>query len=308
VERFHSVLATLATSTSVNPPPELAGKLTTMAQASRAPGVPTGAWAAADITALESARRSAERYCQFLADLPSSEWLTPCPPYDGWAVRDLVAHVVAVQRQFATELGLGGIERLPAAGASDHVAFTLPVVAELASVAVNDLRALAIGTAQQLFAGLEVFDVDELRHRRITLVGAPTTSVNTSLVIGTFELWTHTEDIAAATGRPAPGLDPEQLRLLCDLAVGVIPLGVLLMGRTPRPAQVRIVLTGPGGGAWTTALGSEPGELEALMVADARSFCRVAARRLSPEQLGASVSGDASLIDDVLAGVAVFAA
>jgi uncharacterized protein (TIGR03083 family) len=298
----------LAGDSAATPPPELGDRVIATAQNQRAAGAPTGPWAAKDITPLEAARRAADRYCRLLAELSPDQWLAPCPPYAGWKVRDLVAHLIAVERQFATEIGIDALEPLWANGITDHVAFTLPVVAELASLSIDDLRDRGINTAQRLFEALGALEGTEAWRRRVTLVGAPTTSVNTALVVGTFELWTHTEDIGRATGRVVEGLDPDQLRLLCDLAVHIIPVGVLMMGRSPRPAQVRIVLTGPGGGAWTTALGSEPGEMEALLVADAQSFCRVAAQRLTPAQLAPSVTGDASLVDDVLAGVAVFAA
>ncbi len=78
------------------------------------------------------------------------------------------------------------------------------------------------------------------------------------------------------------------------------------MGRTAR-----IVLTGPGGGAWTQQLDPAmalPGAVDVSIVADAVDFCRLAAQRLDPAELAVVIEGDAALADDLLVGAAVFAA
>jgi len=75
-----------------------------------------------------------------------------------------------------------------------------------------------------------------------------------------------------------------------------------------RDACVRVVLSGPGGGAWTSVLGAGSASTGTLIVADALQFCRVAAQRLTAAQLEASVSGDRSLAEEVLRAVAIFAA
>jgi hypothetical protein len=49
------------------------------------------------------------------------------------------------------------------------------------------------------------------------------------------------------------------------------------------------------------------GEPDFLLVADAVDLCRLAARRLRPEDLAATVEGDRPLAEEVLAGLDAFA-
>jgi hypothetical protein len=135
-------------------------------------------------------------------------------------------------------------------------------------------------------------------------------SIRSLTIARTFEVWTHTEDICKAIGRPVLELDTARLRLMTEAAVGALPIGMLLTGGEPRGRSVRIVLEGDGGGTWVQALefGAEAGEPELTLVTDAVDFCRVAAKRMSAAELEYAAIGDADLAADVLTAAAVFAA
>src|SRR6202035_4239180 len=109
-------------------------------------------------------------------------------------------------------------------------------------------------------------------------------SVNALLVVRAFELWTHENDIRNAVGWVPSVPDPSTLRLMTDLAARLLPhAGAAL----PEPVDVRLVLTGPGGGTWDVTMGGQaPAAASAASVAsvasvaivtDAVAFCRLAA-------------------------------
>jgi hypothetical protein len=97
---------------------------------------------------------------------------------------------------------------------------------------------------------------------------------------------------------------------MTGVAVAAIPLGMLLSGLDAGPLTARIVLTGPGGGAWNQPLhlGADAGEPSVTIVADALDFCRLAAQRTRPDELEAEVDGPLDLAVEVLRGASVFAA
>jgi predicted lipid carrier protein YhbT len=104
-------------------------------------------------------------------------------------------------------------------------------------------------------------------------------------------------------------LDPERMATLSNRLMGVVG-AALAYRRADQPGRsVRFVLTGPAGGSYTVALtpDQEPGAPDATIVADAFDICRVAARRLDPDDLPAVIEGDRELADLVLAGLDSFA-
>ena len=74
------------------------------------------------------------------------------------------------------------------------------------------------------------------------------------LVVRAFELWTHDNDIRQATGLPASAPDPSTLALMTRLAARLLPHAAAHTG-LHEPVNVRLVLTGPGGGTWDIAVG-----------------------------------------------------
>jgi len=135
-------------------------------------------------------------------------------------------------------------------------------------------------------------------------------SVRGLLVVRTFELWTHGDDIRRATGRPADELDEPRLAIMSGELMRVLSLGMALTGTTQPGRTARINMTGVGGGSSDVALahGEEPGRPDIVLTATTLDLCRVAANRLEPAQLACAVDGDESLLQPILAGVSAFAA
>jgi hypothetical protein len=132
------------------------------------------------------------------------------------------------------------------------------------------------------------------------------------LVVRTFELRTHEEDIRRATARPLQAPDPASLRLMTDLAVTLLPAGMRRANRPGTGRWDRIVLTGPGGGTWQAPLGGPPGShpegpVDVRIVVDAVDFCRLVANRMDPAEIATVVTGDDALALDLFTGAASLA-
>jgi hypothetical protein len=128
------------------------------------------------------------------------------------------------------------------------------------------------------------------------------------LVIRTFEIWTHEEDIRRTTGQPLRAPEADRLKLMTQLAIALLPPMLGAVGRTRAGKTAHVVLTGAGGGSWLVPMDAmSPGEPDVRVVADAAEFCRVAAARCTPTGLGADLDGDLDLADDLLAAVSALA-
>jgi hypothetical protein len=101
--------------------------------------------------------------------------------------------------------------------------------------------------------------------------------------------------------------DVSTLRLMTELATSMLPFGAMLAG-LPGPINLRLVLTGPGGGTWDVVIGGEAPEPATIaIVTDVVDFCRLAANRLSPADLDMQVTGDPGRAAGVLAAAAALA-
>jgi uncharacterized protein (TIGR03083 family) len=135
-------------------------------------------------------------------------------------------------------------------------------------------------------------------------------TLSTVLIARVFEIWTHDEDIRRATGRVVVAPDAERLRRMSRVAVPSMPFGLAVGGARVAGRTARIVLTGPGGGTWDQplGLGETAGEPDTTLVLDVVDYCRLAARRLTPDDVTVTVEGDAALARQVLVGAGVFSA
>jgi len=131
------------------------------------------------------------------------------------------------------------------------------------------------------------------------------------LVVRAFELWVHDNDIRRAVGLPPSVPDPPVLRLMSDLAARMLPYAAARMGL--HPVDVHLVLTGPGGGTWDVAIGQGAADQEGTrqeslaIVADAVGFCRLAANRVTPAELGPHITGDEGRAVSVLTAASTLA-
>ena len=89
----------------------------------------------------------------------------------------------------------------------------------------------------------------------------------------------------------------------------VVPLALAYRGSTAPGRSARFVLTGPAGGSYTVPLAPDapPAEPAVTIVTDPLDLCRVAARRLDPAELSATIDGDHQLAAVVLTGIGALA-
>jgi hypothetical protein len=136
------------------------------------------------------------------------------------------------------------------------------------------------------------------------------------LVVRAFELWVHDNDIRRAVGLPPSVPDPPVLRLMSDLAARMLPYAAARMGLPP--VDVHLVLTGPGGGTWDVPIGQgtdsqaasgqeAASQASLAIVTDAVGFCRLAANRVTPAELGPHITGDEDRAVGVLTAAATLA-
>jgi uncharacterized protein (TIGR03083 family) len=252
-------------------------------------------------------RLMVDEFDALVASLEPHEWQAIVDAY-GWSIQGLVGHLVAVDR-YLRSVVTGDPHDFDPAVEHDHVEMTRPTVAAQAGRPPRDTLA---DWRSALAAGLDALERlgPEDLDRRVSFHGIDL-RIRSLLALRIFELWTHADDVRRATGRPLVAPDEGRLGLMTDLAVRVLPLGMLARGEAPGAGRtVRLVLTGAGGGTWVQPLGlGEPaGDPDVRIVADAVEFCRVAAQRLDPAALAATITGDEELGRAVLRASAALAA
>lgn len=251
--------------------------------------------AAQPLTVLES-QVSALR--QLLADLSPHEWDRPVSPYD-WTVHGLVAHLLVIERYTSAQLGLG--ENAPD-GQLGHLEMGRAEIAEELRRApqetVSAWSRVALDTIDLLRRGRGPGPDDPIEFHRW-----PFTS-DSLAVVRSFEIWTHADDIRRATGRALGTPAPSELSTMSRLSVHSLPLVLPIVAPARQFVGARVVLTGDGGATYD--LGStEP--RTTLIVADVVDYCRLAARRITLEELEHEVEGDVDCAHDLLAAAQVFA-
>lgn len=289
--------AALAEAVAASPPAELRERTLRRALDRRAPGRPADA--VARCTPAEAFQRTTAEFDELLRSLTVSEWNATAHAEHG-TVRELVAHLIGVEQLSAR--WLRGDPDMPVL--HDHVEATRDVVAELRDAAPADLALRWADASRDVSAAAAEGD----RKRPVTFHDL-TLTVDAYLVTRTFELWAHGMDIALATGRPVPALDDERMALLSSRLMAVVPHALAYRRTSASGRTGRFVLTGTAGGCYTVPLapGETAGEPDFVLVADVVDVCLVAARRLRPEDLDATVDGDRELADLVLAGIDAFA-
>jgi len=289
--------AALAELAATTPPTDLRADVLATARARRAPGRPVDG--IEGCTPHEAFVRTISDLHGLLESLNDAEWAATAHPEHG-SVHDLIAHLIGLERLSCRWLDPD--DSVPEM--LDHVSSTLDVVAELSSARPDELIAQWQTAASAVADAAAAGD----RERRITFHDI-TTSVDGFLSMRTFELWAHAMDIASATGRPIPELDPERMTTMSARLMAAVPMALAYRRSTALDRTASFVLTGSSGGSYTVALDprSEVGEPDVTIVVDTIDLCRVAARRLLPRDLSATIIGDRDLADLVLAGLDAFA-
>jgi uncharacterized protein (TIGR03083 family) len=143
---------------------------------------------------LEAFRNAANQLHAVLCDLSTAEWAAAAHAEIG-SVHDVIAHLTGVE-ELARSWVTTADEDLVA---SDHLSATRPAMERLAGTPGRELaeRWYAAAMAFADAAALAAADKPVLAH------DLPT-DVDGLLVLRSFELWAHLEDVCVATGRPRP--------------------------------------------------------------------------------------------------------
>jgi uncharacterized protein (TIGR03083 family) len=295
----------LAEGDAQRPPTNLGHAVLDAALAARAAGRPTDE--PNPISPDEAFRRAVRSLDALLTSLDPREWARGT--VRGLDVQQLLGHLIGVEGDFQAA------QRDPHGAQADaeHVASTdsmaLAQVGRPPSETHDDWRAM---TAVTLDALADVGSSPARLAEVIALHGLRM-PLGPFLVVRTFELWTHEEDIRRATSRPLQAPDPASLRLMTELAVAMLPAGLRHIDRSGAGSSARVVLTGPGGGTWQTGLGAasdahrHEGPVDVRIVVDAVDFCRLVANRIDPDALESVITGDGTLALDLFTGAASLA-
>lgn len=299
VDELRIVLSSVGDVVFAAPPSGLRDQVLTAARARRAPGKP---FREPEPTGPATAfRTTVEELHQFLLELTDAEWLMPtATPYG--QVRDLVAHLVGVEENL-TGL-LGEVAPPDPETWSDHLRASSTFMAALKTTPVSELSKRWVESALRLGRLAASTPQDQM----INVNDVPS-SVAGMLVLRTFEIWTHHEDICRAIGRDLLTLDPSRLRLMSSSLMDVLPVALSVRGDARPNRTARVVLTGDGGASFDRpmATDTEAGFPDVVLVADVTEFCRLAARRIEPRDLAITVEGDRELADLVLQAAGAFA-
>jgi uncharacterized protein (TIGR03083 family) len=275
-------------------PPELRERVLAASLRARDAGRPVPD--APEISAVEAYRRAADAFYAMLCVLSDDDWQTPA--LRGLDVQGLVGHLTGVEHD--VHRALAGD---PDVADADHVGSTQAAAARQAARPPARTRAGWRRAADRTLALVRPADATA-PGTRVALYGMRL-SPSTLLVVRAFELWTHENDIRQAVGWEASVPDASTLRLMTDLAARLLPQAGAGLD---QPVDVRLVLTGPGGGTWDVAVGGHPpAAVSVAIVTDAVGFCRLAANRVTPAELDVDVTGDRACAAAVLTAATTLA-
>jgi uncharacterized protein (TIGR03083 family) len=222
-----------------------------------------------------------------LRGLGRDEWDRTAVP--GWSVRDLAVHVLGDYRGRLGRRG-DGHRAAPAPGE------TLEAFIHRANQEWIDLHA-GLGPADLVEAlerdGTEVarrFESAELGAAGlgVSWAGAAPAPRWLDLAREFTEYWTHRQQIRHATGRNTDP-EPEALSTVLDTFMRALP-HTLRDAAAPAGTQLRVVVEGPAGGAWTVTAGADrwslaeapAGEPAATVRLDPETAWRLCTRGIDP--------------------------
>ena len=247
---------------------------------------------APEISSVEAFSRTASGFYAVLCFLDDDEWRTPV--LRGLDVQGLVGHLIGVEEDMHRALAGD-----PDVADAEHVESTEAAALGQAGRRPAQTRA---DWRRAVDRTLDLVRPADARSR--VAVHGLRLPVTALLVVRAFELWTHENDIRQAVGWAPSVPDPSTLRLMTDLAARLLPHAAAAL---PEPVEVRLVLTGPGGGTWDVTMGPAPAAATVAIVADAVGFCRLAANRLTPDDLDVNLTGDPARAAAVLAAATTLA-
>jgi uncharacterized protein (TIGR03083 family) len=250
----------------------------------------------AEMPPAEAFSRAADAFYGLLCALAERDWRLPV--LRDLDVQGLVGHLIGVEED--VHRCLAGD---PDVADADHVGSTQPAAVRQAGRAPDQTRADWRRAADRTLELVQTA-ADPRAEMAVHGIRLP---LGALLIARAFELWTHENDIRRAVGMPASVPDASTLRLMTELAAGLLPYAAARTG-VPGPLTVRLVLTGAGGGTWDVAIGGGPSDPVAVgIVTDVVGFCRLVANRATPAELDLYVTGDRGQAEGVLAAAAALA-
>ena len=255
-------------------------------------------------------------FIDLLRQLTADEWLRPtiCP---GWTVKDVAAHVLGDH-----------IGRLSMHRDGDGFRVLHPRDAEPFTVYLNRINEEWVLAARRISPPLLIDLLSTVGEQIVRFW--PTVDLNAldahvrwagpgplpfwlDAARDFSEYWTHHQQICDATGRT--GLtDPAYLGPVLDTFLRALP-HTLRNATAPEGATVEVVVTGPGGGAWTCVREPERWKLRhqsspaptAQITLSADTTWRLCTRGITPEQatVRAQIRGDQDLATAALQIVSI---
>lgn len=224
----------------------------------------------------------------FLDGLSADQWRSPSA-CAGWSVSDVVLHLAQSEEGVIGAFDSGNAGILMARYAGEAIAGEGGIVDGIVDAAVKAERSDNPADVLERWRCANSEVIKRFRESepglRLNWISVPL-SARTLATTRLSEHWIHAMDIRESLGDPVP--DTERLWLVARLAWRTIPYAFSQAGETAP--QVALVLTGPSGEEWRF------GEIdpEVKISGSAGEWCRVAARRLSPEQTSLNASGPES--------------
>jgi uncharacterized protein (TIGR03084 family) len=235
----------------------------------------------------------------FLIGLRDDEWRHPsaCP---GWSVSDVVLHLAQSEEGVIASFdhGNAGLPLEPYFDQIDPDTSAGGAVDGIVEAAVRAERTDDPADVLDRWRTAHAGVIERLRSadpsERLNWISVPL-SARTLAATRLSEHWIHSMDIREPLGDPAP--DTDRLRFIARLAWRTLPYAF----EGDDAPTVALRLTGPSGDAW------EFGEDDAMVTVagDAGEWCRLAARRLRPEQTTLRAEGPGA--ERVLAVVRTYA-
>lgn len=253
---------------------------------------------------------SAERTLALLDDLPAEAWEVEsgCP---GWSVRDVVAHLAALEAELAGT-GLGGPGLPEVEGAELETAYTEAGVRQRDGVSTDDLVAElreAVAARRQALATLP----DDPKALASATPGGIAWSNETALRNRMIDMFVHEQDIRAAVGIPG-GYDGRAGALVVSGFLLTVPyvlarkikaepgtvLDLALTGGVTRTVHVEVGDDGRG-----RLHDGEADAPTARLSMTAETFLSLVAGREAILPHTVTWTGDSTLVGDLLAEIAV---
>jgi uncharacterized protein (TIGR03084 family) len=215
---------------------------------------------------------------EVLSGLGDDAWSSPSAA-PGWSVADVVLHLAQTEEAVvAAAAGDGSRQH----GSWRRLGTTVDEVMEALVHAEPAPGAVVLtrwkGARRAAVEALRAADPQRPLHWVETPL-KPRTLATTRLA----EHWAHALDITGPLGIPYP--DTGRLRHVAWLGHSSLPYAFARAGQQPQ--QIYCELTAPDGQEWRFG----PPDASSSVAGPAGAFCRVGARRLSPESSGLAVRG-----------------